>query len=144
MLDSMVDRPRLVLGSIAAAVLLVLSTASCAEPPVYAVDVETLVLHPERFGSKKIRLEGVLVEGSCVRQASPCEYRFRLRGREQTIEVRFPQCRTPEFTPLNLEVSVVAEGHLARDGSYFDANLILARGGGKYEIPPRPTRPICP
>src|SRR5262245_50627816 len=123
--DWTADRPGLVLGSIAAGLLFVLSAASCGEAPVHAVDVETLVLHPERFGSKKVRLEGVLVDGSCVRQASPCEHRFRLRGREQTIEIRYPQCRTPEFTPWNPEITVVAVGQLARDGSYFDANVIM-------------------
>jgi cytochrome c-type biogenesis protein CcmE len=118
------------------------------DPPIYAQRLDALVDHPERFVDIKTRVSGHFIVGSCTRIATPCEYRFQIRDdHERTVNVRARQCALPDTDDLDPEVNLTLEGHMARDGSYFDASAVLVRVTRKYELPPSPPPPrrsFCP
>src|SRR5258706_748435 len=146
-----VSRQRVLLASLLLAALMLLASylwITRPEPPIYAQTIDAVVDHPERFLDIKTRASGYFVVGSCTRIAAPCEYRFQIRdGKDRTLNVRARQCGLPETDDLYPEVRLVLEGHMAPDGSYFDASAVLVNSTRKYELPPSPPPPrrsLCP
>jgi cytochrome c-type biogenesis protein CcmE len=112
--------------------------------PLYALDVDGVFEHPEKVaGGDTIRVEGLLVPGSCVRYESPCEWRFQIHGRDHVLNVRYRRCEMPTTAELDPDVKVVLEGFLAIDRTEVVAERIGERGDVEPALPEE-RRPICP
>lgn len=105
---------------------------------VYSKGVDELLAEKARLSTRTVRVEGVLVKGSLVHRAEPCEYRFKLQKNGATVDVAYPQCIVPDtFRDVpGMDVQVTAEGKLAANG-HFEASTIMAKCPSKYEMQDR-------
>jgi cytochrome c-type biogenesis protein CcmE len=107
----------------------------------YAKDVKTVVGNQAELGSRNLKVQGVLVAGSLTKREEPCEYRFKIRQKEDpagaVMSVRFPQCIVPDtFRDVpGIDVEATVTGQL--QGDHFQANLIEAKCPSKYEMQQR-------
>jgi cytochrome c-type biogenesis protein CcmE len=122
---------------------------------VYAHSVSEFVAQPIR--DQPVRVSGTLVHGSLSRADNPCEYRFRLAGRESAfsdagplsprpeLSVRYAACVIPDtFRDLpGCDVEVMVEGELCANCHRFEATQVLSKCPGKYWIK-RQGGPDCP
>ncbi len=113
---------------------------------VYSKQVEDVVGAEEQLGERNLRVQGVLVHGTLVKRDEPCEYRFKLRSKDQptkpALEVRYAACIVPDtFRDVKgMDVEVTAEGKLAAAGDapkYLEAKQIFAKCPSKYEMQQR-------
>jgi cytochrome c-type biogenesis protein CcmE len=104
------------------------------EASIYSMPVADFMAQKEQHAGRRVRIEGELVPGTLVRRDKPCEYRFRLRGGGQELEIRYPQCVVPDtFRDMPQGgVEVTAEGEL-KEAGYFEASTILAKCSSKYD-----------
>lgn len=114
---------------------LVALVLSFKEAAVYAKTVDQLVAEKARLAGRPVRVEGDLVKGSLVHQASPCEYRFRMAQKGAEIPVRYGQCVVPDTFQdrPDMDVKVTVEGKLQPDG-HFEATLVMAKCPSKYDM----------
>ncbi|MCS6899671.1 MAG: cytochrome c maturation protein CcmE [Myxococcales bacterium] len=117
---------------------LVALVLSFKEAAVYAKTVDQLVAEKTRLTGRPVRVEGDLVKGSLVHQASPCEYRFRMAHQGAEIPVRYGQCVVPDTFQdrPDMDVKVTVEGKLQEDG-HFEATLVMAKCPSKYDMKER-------
>ncbi len=130
------NRTLLVAVLVVAAAVASLALFSFEGAAVYSRGVDQLAAEP-MYG-RKLRIEGSLVKGSLEFRAEPCEYKFRVKGRQKQIEVRYPQCIVPDTfrDRPDMDVDVTAEGKLLESGT-FEASLILAKCPSKYDMKER-------
>jgi cytochrome c-type biogenesis protein CcmE len=102
---------------------------------VYSKGVAELIAEKGRLKERNVRVVGTLVKGSLARRQEPCEYRFRLSGGGQLLEVHYPKCIIPDtFRDMpDYDVEVTTEGHLTADGTFL-AHQIMAKCPSKYEM----------
>ncbi len=139
---SEVEAPRRNLGLLAALLVvgggvLALLFSGFDDSAIYAVGTDQLVKEKQKFESRNVRVQGVLVKGSLRRRESPCEYRFKIEKNGVSLPVRYEQCVVPDtFKDVpDMDVEVTAEGRLAQGGGeYFDASAIMAKCPSKYEM----------
>jgi cytochrome c-type biogenesis protein CcmE len=134
------DRKRnlgLLLGLLAVAGgILSLVFGGSTEDLKYSRTVEE-VLADERGGSKVLTVEGRLVHGSLVKRDQPCEYRFKLRSKENSsgeLSVHYPVCIVPDnFRDVaGIDVDVTATGKMK--GGVLTADNISTKCPTKYEM----------
>jgi len=136
------EAPRRNLGLLAALLVigggvLALLFSGFDDSAIYAVGTDQLVKEKQKFESRNVRVQGVLVKGSLMRRESPCEYRFKIEKNGVSLPVRYEQCVVPDtFKDVpDMDVEVTAEGRLAQGGGeYFDASAIMAKCPSKYEM----------
>jgi cytochrome c-type biogenesis protein CcmE len=125
-----------------AAILITVFAFTRPERVVYSSTVSQLAKKP-MLGTT-VRVEGSLVPGSLCRGPSKCGIRFRLAdtsypkdGLRIELEVRYAQCVIPDmFRDVpGYELNLVADGELHADRRHFDADTLMTRCTGKYEIP---------
>jgi cytochrome c-type biogenesis protein CcmE len=101
---------------------------------VYSMTVEVFHGKSSEFVDRPVRLEGELTPGSLLKREDPCEFRFKMRGGEREVDVRFPQCIVPESFRDVPEggVLLTVEGKWRGDG-YLEAWNIMAKCASKYD-----------
>ncbi|MCS6857391.1 MAG: cytochrome c maturation protein CcmE [Sandaracinaceae bacterium] len=108
-------------------------------PFVYSVLASEVLKEPEQYKGRTLRVEGLLQDGSIRFRDEPCEYRFALKGDEESgkvLEVRFPQCIVPDTFREGMGISVVVEGRLEEDGRFL-ATTVIPRCPSRYEMDER-------
>jgi cytochrome c-type biogenesis protein CcmE len=105
---------------------------------IYSKGVHELVREKDKFATRNVRVEGMLVKGTLTRRDTPCEYRFAIEKEGVQLPVRFAQCIVPDtFRDVpGMDVAVTAEGRLNEAG-HFDASHIMAKCPSKYEMKER-------
>jgi len=91
---------------------------------------------------RTVRLEGTLVPNTLCKVPDRCEHRFKLRDRyaepaeAALLPVRYESCVIPDtFREVpGLEVSVTIQGKMCSGCHTFDADMIMAKCPGKYEM----------
>jgi cytochrome c-type biogenesis protein CcmE len=120
--------------------IVALVMTSFKDAAVYAKNVDQVAgAHPELAG-RNLRVEGNLVHGSLKFADKPCEYRFKIKGKDNEMSVRYPQCVVPDtFRDVaGMDVGVTVEGKLtAGMGGAFEATQVLAKCPSKYEMKQR-------
>jgi cytochrome c-type biogenesis protein CcmE len=135
------DRKRnlgLLLGLLAvggAALSLVLGGST--EDLKYSRTVEQVLANEQGDKGKVLTVEGRLVHGSLLKRDQPCEYRFKLRSKENSsgeLQVRYPVCIVPDnFRDVaGIDVDVSATGRIA--GGVLTADNISTKCPTKYEM----------
>ncbi|HEY3498106.1 MAG TPA: cytochrome c maturation protein CcmE [Polyangiaceae bacterium] len=137
----------LLVGALVLGAMILVTVFGLAEAkPIYARGVSEFVQSPQR--GTRVRIQGVLVQGSLCRVTGTCEVRFRLResgfappGVHSELEVGYERCVMPDtvrdLPGFDLEVTV--EGELCDDCSRFEATQIFGKCPTKYELPTRGT-----
>jgi cytochrome c-type biogenesis protein CcmE len=78
----------------------------------------------------------------------PCEYRFSMSDRGESLSVSYESCVIPDtFREVPwTDVEVSAEGEQCQGCHDFKASLIMAKSLGKFEMRPMPFPPVprCP
>ena len=103
---------------------------------VYSKMVGEVMVEPQRFVGRELRVEGQLESGSIEFQNDPCEHRFVLVEGEHRLPVRFPRCVVPDTFRDDMNISVVVEGQLQTDHS-FTASQVIPRCPSKYDMEER-------
>ena len=138
---------KLLLGTLAlSAGALALIFGTNVSRPMYSLGVADFQARPR--WDERVRLNGTLVRGTLCKVDEPCEYRFRLGDRGESIPVSYEGCVVPDtFRDVPwLDVQVSAEGEQCQSCHHFKASSIMAKVPGKYEMSPTPFPPIprCP
>jgi cytochrome c-type biogenesis protein CcmE len=108
---------------------------------VYAKQVDQVLANREELKSRNLRVQGVLVHGSLIKRDQPCEFRFKVRPKENPeggqLEVHYESCIVPDtFRDVaGMDVEVTAEGQLS--GEHLAATQIFAKCPSKYEMQQR-------
>jgi cytochrome c-type biogenesis protein CcmE len=95
----------------------------------------------EELKARNLRVQGVLVHGSLIKRDQPCEFRFKVRPKENPeggqLEVHYESCIVPDtFRDVaGMDVEVTAEGQLS--GDHLAATQIFAKCPSKYEMQQR-------
>jgi cytochrome c-type biogenesis protein CcmE len=102
---------------------------------IYSVGVEQLMKEKDRYGSRNLRVQGILVKGTLLRRDEPCEYKFKIARGGETLPVNLPHCNVPDtFRDMpGMDVEVTAEGKLG-EGGQFVASSVMAKCPSKYEM----------
>lgn len=105
---------------------------------IYSMGVDLLLKEQEKYKSRNVRVEGMLVKGTLMRRDQPCEYRFKIQKDAAVLPVRYAACVVPDtFRDMpGMDVAVTAEGKLSDNGQ-FEASHILAKCPSKYEMQER-------
>lgn len=109
---------------------------------VYSKQVHEVLEGKSELQNRNLRVQGVLVHGSLVKRETPCEFRFKLRDKEQPngapMDVHYASCIVPDtFRDVKgMDVEVTAEGKLA-DAGHMEAKQIFAKCPSKYEMQQR-------
>lgn len=103
---------------------------------IYSVGVDQLMKEQARYGTRVIRVKGMLVKGTLARRDDPCEYRFKLEEKNTVLAVQHPSCDVPDtFRDMpGMDVEVQAEGKMDADGKTFVSDKIVAKCPSKYEM----------
>lgn len=115
---------------------------------VYSKQVDEVVGAEDALGERNLRVQGILVHGSLMKREDPCEFRFKIRPKNdpegQALDVRYAQCIVPDtFRDVKgMDVEVTAEGKLAAAEAsagtkYLEAKHIFAKCPSKYEMQQR-------
>lgn len=119
-----------------AALSLLMFGSEASDALVYSKLVNEVLVKPEEFKNRELRVEGDLKQGSIQFRESPCEYRFVIGKEGKEMPVRFPQCIVPDTFKDGLGVQVSVQGRLTNEG-YFLANKVIAKCPSKYEMQQR-------
>jgi cytochrome c-type biogenesis protein CcmE len=103
---------------------------------IYSVGVSQLMKEQARYGTRAIRVKGMLVKGTLARRDEPCEYHFKLEENGTVLAVNHPSCNVPDtFRDMpGMDVEVQAEGKMSDDGKTFVSDNIVAKCPSKYEM----------
>lgn len=115
---------------------------------VYSKGVDEVVGDEAALGERSLRVQGILVHGSLVKREEPCEFRFKMRPKDDpegdALDVRYGACIVPDtFRDVKgMDVEVTAEGKLAdvtpgASAKYLEAKHIFAKCPSKYEMQQR-------
>lgn len=115
--------------------ILTLVLGSADKAAIYSVPTDELLDQRAEYASRTVRVEGMLVKGSLLYRADPCEYRFSIEKNGARLAVRYPHCVVPDtFRDVpDMDVEVTAEGKLTSEG-HFEATQIMAKCPSKYEM----------
>lgn len=115
--------------------ILTLVLGSADKAAIYSVPTDQLVAQRDEFAARTVRVEGMLVKGSLLHRAEPCEYRFSIEKNGARLPVRYAHCVVPDtFRDVpDMDVEVTAEGKLTAEG-HFEASHIMAKCPSKYEM----------
>lgn len=115
--------------------ILTLVLGSADKAAIYSVPTDELVAQRAEYASRTVRVEGMLVKGSLMHRAEPCEYRFSIEKNGARLPVRYAHCVVPDtFRDVpDMDVEVTAEGKLTSEG-HFEATQIMAKCPSKYEM----------
>ena len=119
-----------------AALSLLMFGSEASDALVYSKLVNEVLVKPEDFKNRELRVEGDLKQGSIQFREQPCEYRFVIGKEGKEMPVRFPQCIVPDTFKDGLGVQVSVQGRLTNEG-YFLANKVIAKCPSKYEMQER-------
>jgi cytochrome c-type biogenesis protein CcmE len=119
-----------------AALSLLMFGSEAGDALVYSKLVNEVLVKPEDFKNRELRVEGDLKQGSIQFREDPCEYRFVIGKEGKEMPVRFPKCIVPDTFKDGLGVQVSVQGRLTDDG-YFLANNVIAKCPSKYEMQQR-------
>jgi cytochrome c-type biogenesis protein CcmE len=119
-----------------AALSLLMFGSEASDALVYSKLVNEVLVKPEDFKNRELRVEGDLKQGSIQFREDPCEYRFVIGKEGKEMPVRFPQCIVPDTFKDGLGVQVSVQGRLTNEG-YFLANKVIAKCPSKYEMQQR-------
>ena len=115
-----------------------------SEKLTYSKQVNEVVGAEAELGERTLRVQGILVHGSLLKRDDPCEFRFKMRPKDDPegapLDVRYAACIVPDtFRDVQgMDVEVTAEGKLADDdASYLEAKHIFAKCPSKYEMQQR-------
>jgi cytochrome c-type biogenesis protein CcmE len=122
-----------VLAALTAGIVWLLAGSGATEAFVYSKLVHEVVVDPEAFAGRELRVEGDLRQGSVRFREEPCEWRFVLEKAEHEMPVRFPQCVVPDTFRDDFGISVTVQGQLGADGTFL-ANQVVPRCPSKYEM----------
>ncbi|MDD9947837.1 MAG: cytochrome c maturation protein CcmE [Myxococcales bacterium] len=123
----------LIVGGFAAALALLVFGFDADKSIAYSKLVHEVVVEPEKFAGRTLRVEGDLKNGSVAFREEPCEWRFVLTKEQREMPVRFPQCIVPDTFKDGMGIQVTVQGTLAKDGSFL-ANQVIPRCPSKYEM----------
>jgi cytochrome c-type biogenesis protein CcmE len=118
------------------ALSLLMFGSEASDALVYSKLVNEVMIKPEAFKGRELRVEGQLKQGSIAFRESPCEYRFVIGKEGKEMPVRFPQCIVPDTFKDGQGVQVSVQGRLTSEG-YFLANKVIAKCPSKYEMQER-------
>lgn len=120
---------------VAGAGILTLVLGSADKAAIYSVPTDELVAQKDEYASRTVRVEGMLVKGTLLHRAEPCEYRFVIEKNGARLPVRYAHCVVPDtFRDVpDMDVEVTAEGKLSAEG-HFEASHIMAKCPSKYEM----------
>ena len=118
------------------ALSLLMFGSEASDALVYSKLVNEVLVKPEDFKNRELRVEGDLKQGSIKFREEPCEYRFVIGKEGKEMPVRFPQCIVPDTFKDGLGVQVSVQGRLTNEG-YFLANKVIAKCPSKYEMQQR-------
>lgn len=101
---------------------------------VYSKLVDEVMVEPDRYVGRELRVEGRLQQGSVVFVAEPsCEHTFVLERNNQRMPVRFARCVVPDTFRDDMPMDVVVQGQLQSNGT-FHASEVIPRCPSKYEM----------
>lgn len=100
---------------------------------VYSKLVDEVLVKPDQFRGRELRVEGDLKQGSILFKETPCEWRFVIGTKGHEMPVRFPQCIVPDTFKDGMGLKVTVQGKLTENG-YFLANQLIPRCPSKYEM----------
>lgn len=123
----------LVVSALAAALAILVFGSDASDAFVYAKLVDEVLVNPEAFKDRELRVEGDLKKGSVEFNEDPCEWRFVLSKGDKEMPVRFPQCIVPDTFKDGMGLIVTVQGRLT-DKGYFHANQVIPRCPSKYEM----------
>lgn len=123
----------LIVAALGATVAALLLGSGAQEAFVYSKLVDEVVTHPAAWRDRELRVEGLLTQGSIRFRESPCEWRFTLEKNGHEMPVRYPQCIVPDTFRDGVNLTVVVQGKLQRDGSFL-ASQVVPRCPSKYEM----------
>lgn len=123
----------LVVGALSAALSILVFGSDASDAFVYAKLVDEVLVEPDAFKDRELRVEGALKPGSVEFAERPCEWRFVLSRGDKEMPVRFPQCIVPDTFKDNMGLQVTVQGRLTEAG-YFAANQVIPRCPSKYEM----------
>ena len=123
----------LVFGLLGGALGLLLFGSEAGDAFVYSKLVNEVLVEPEAFHGRELRVEGDLKQGSIQFKEQPCEWRFTLSKEGHEMPVRFPQCIVPDTFKDGMGIQVTVQGKLQDEG-YFLANQVVPRCPSKYEM----------
>lgn len=120
---------------VVAGAILTLVLGSANKAAIYSMTADELMNQRDAYADRNVRVEGMLVKGSLVHRAEPCEYRFTIEKNGARVPVRYAQCVVPDTfrDAPDMDVEVTAEGKLTSAG-YFEASHIMAKCPSKYEM----------
>ena len=126
----------IVMGCLGAAVAFLLFGTDSSDAFVYSKLVHEVVVDPEAFRGRELRVEGDLRQGSVQFREDPCEWRFVLEKEGEEMPVQFPQCVVPDTFRDTFGIEVTVQGQLGEDGVFL-ANQVIPRCPSKYEMQER-------
>jgi len=123
---------------VAGSAILALVFTNFKDAAIYSMGVDALLKDHDKYKSRNVRVEGMLVKGTLMRREQPCEYRFKIQKEAAVLPVRYAACVVPDtFRDMpGMDVSVTAEGKLD-EGGHFEASHIMAKCPSKYEMQER-------
>jgi cytochrome c-type biogenesis protein CcmE len=123
--------------------IVTLVMTSFNDAAVYSKNVDQALAEAGSLKGRNLRVDGNLVHGSLERRDQPCEYRFVLKGKDNSeLPVRYAKCVVPDNfrDVVGMDVGVTVEGKLAAGGTSFEATNVLTKCPTKYEMKERKER----
>lgn len=122
----------LVFAALGVAMLFLVFGTGASDALTYSKEVSEVMVAPDRFVGRPLRVEGLLEEGSIEFDADPCEHRFVLSADDQRMRVRYPRCVVPDTFRDDMGATAVVEGRLQPDHTFL-ADNVVAKCPSKYD-----------
>lgn len=118
-------------------VAFLLSGTGASSAFVYSKLVNELMVEPDEWVGREVRVEGQLRQGSVAFVDEPtCEHTFVLEKEGLAMPVRFPRCSVPDTFRDDMPMDVVVQGTLQSNGTFL-ADQVIPRCPSKYEMEQR-------
>ncbi len=115
-------------------VAFLLSGTGASSAFVYSKLVDELMVDPDAWVGREVRVEGKLRQGSIAFVDEPtCEHTFVLEREGHSLPVRFPRCTVPDTFRDDMPMDVVVQGELQSNGTFL-ADQVIPRCPSKYEM----------
>jgi cytochrome c-type biogenesis protein CcmE len=126
-----------IFGVLGGGVVFLLSGTGASDAFVYSKLVDEVMVAPDDFVGRELRVEGQLRQGSVRFVDEPsCEHTFVLHRGGHEMPVRFPRCVVPDTFRDDMPVDVVVQGQLQTNGTFL-ANEVIPRCPSKYDMEER-------
>ena len=126
--------PVLIAITAVAAAVLYLITTGFEDTGVYYKTVDELLAEPQRFETRPVRINGILVEGSLLSKPGTDEFRFEISKRNEILTVIYKGV-LPDTLKEGREL--VVQGVYDSRSKTFTAREILTKCPSKYEAEAR-------